>query len=460
MTSTNYQDALGLVMSLPDFERAKRDPSHHVFHLERMRALLSRLEDPHLDVPTVHVAGTKGKGSTAAMVTSMLGVAGYKTGLYTSPHLHSVVERIRVGLDPIRRDDFAALVEQTWPSVERESTDGKYGEITFFELMTAMAFLHFAQVSAEFQVIEVGLGGRLDATNVVAPELCVLTRISLDHVSVLGDTIGKIAGEKAGIVKPAVPAVVAPQPAEALEVFVEVCRQKGSPLIDVAQDLAWTDRHTTTSGQSFRVESRRETYHVQTPLMGRHQVDNVRTAVAAVEALVDNGYAISARNILDGLSSVSWPARMQVLDYRGRRIVVDGAHNPDSAGRLAEALQEHFDFDGVILVFGATSGHSAGGMLAELAELSPVVVPVQSRHPRSSRAQTISKEARALGLRVEGQTDSVAMATRAAVQLAGEKDLVVGAGSLSVAAEVIEEVCGVEPELYPEMDRPAYAKLQ
>ncbi len=460
MTSTSYRDALGLVMSLPDFERAKRDPSHHEYHLERIRALLSRLGDPHLDVPTIHVAGTKGKGSTAAMVTSVLTAAGHKTGLYTSPHLHSVVERIRVGLDPISRDDFVALVEQIWPSVEHENSDGKYGKITFFELMTAMAFLHFALVKADFQVIEVGLGGRLDATNVVVPELCILTRISLDHESILGDTIEKIAGEKAGIIKPAVPAVVAPQLDEALGVFKEVCRQRLSPLIDVAKDLAWSDRRVTDSGQGFRVESHRQAYDVETPLMGRHQVDNVRTAVAALEALAASGHEVSSKDVLDGLAGVSWPARMQVLDYEGRRIVVDGAHNPDSAGRLAEALREHFDFDGVILIFGATGGHSAGGMLAELAELSPIVVPVQSRHPRSSRTQTISEEARALGMQVEEQTDSVATATRAASELAEEKDLIVGTGSLSVAAEVIEVVCGMEPELYPEMDRPADAKLQ
>ena len=291
-TRSSYDEALARVMGLANFERSLQSPSHSSFHLERMGLLMERLGNPHLAVPAIHVAGTKGKGSTAAMITSMLTAQGYTVGLYTSPHLHRTVERIRVGLEPIAPDDFAALVDDMWPTVEAVGT-GPYSEVTFFEMLTAMAFVWFARLGADFQVVEVGLGGRLDATNVVAPEICAITHISLDHVKTLGDTVELIAGEKAGIIKQGVPVVVAPQSEEALEVFQQVAAQRSAPLIRVGSEKAWRGLSSDLSGQGFELEGRGGVRTLRVPLLGAHQMENAATAVTVVETLSDNAWDIS-----------------------------------------------------------------------------------------------------------------------------------------------------------------------
>ena len=452
----DYEAALGRIMGLPDFERAAHSPKHSVFRLERMFVLLDRMGNPHLGIPTVHIAGTKGKGSTAAMVTSILTAAGYLTGLYISPHLHSVVERIRVGLGPIERSEFSALVEQAWPAVEWIGREGGYGPVTFFELLTTLAFLHFKQIGADFQVVEVGLGGRLDATNVVMPEVCVITPISLDHTSILGNTLELIAAEKAGIIKGGVPVVVAPQPQEALDVFLEVSAERGSALIQVGKSVSWRRRGSDLEGQTFDVDGLHGSYRLRMPLLGDHQVLNASTAVATVETLMDMGHGVSSESIKVGLRGVQWPGRLQVLSRDGPQVVVDGAHNSDSVGRLVHAVRELFAYRRVILIFGATSGHSARDMMAEVAGLSPTVVAVRSRHPRSVPCHLISRAAQEVGLAVSFESEDVGQAVQRALSMAGEKDLVLGTGSLSVVAEVIEEVKGMTPELYPNLKRASF----
>ena len=432
-------------MGLADFERGTHSPGHGVFHLDRMRLLLERAGNPHLDVPTIHVAGTKGKGSTAAMITSILTAEGYSTGLYTSPHLHRVTERIRVGLEPVGRDTFAGLVEELWPEAEYVSERGEHGALTFFEFVTAMAFLHFSKIGADFQVIEVGLGGRLDATNVVSPEVCVITPIMLDHVAVLGDTIELIAAEKAGIIKPGVPVVASPQSATAIEVFAKVASERGATLVEVSQVAEIRPKATGLKGQTFSVRTRRDEYELQTTLLGDYQRENAATAVTAVEMLP---HPISHEGIVDGLAAVRWPARMQLMSADGVRVLADGAHNPESVAHLSEAVRQYFDFERLILVFGATRSHSAEGMLAELAGLSPVVAAVKSRHPKSATTETVAEAVRASGLEPGLVSDDVGEAARWAVDEAGPDDLVLATGSLAVAAEVIEEVEGIEPEIY------------
>ena len=451
----DYEGALRRVMGLADFERSAHSPRHSSFHLERMGLLMKRLGDCHMGTPTVHIAGTKGKGSTAAMVTAMLSAQGYRVGLYTSPHLHSAVERIRVGLDPVSRQDFAALVEQCWPAVEWVGQKGGYGGVTTFEVLTAMAFLHFKQTIADFQVLEVGLGGRLDSTNIVSPEVCAITSISLDHVSTLGNTVRRIAYEKAGIIKPQVPVVVAPQPEEAMGVFRGVAEEKGAPLVRVERQVSWRKLSANLEGQSFEVAGLRDRYELWTPLLGDHQLENASTAVATVETLINKGFPVSKESIIVGLREVKWPARLETLSHDGKLVVVDGAHNPYSVRRLGQALRDYFQFRRLILIFGALGGHSAKGMIAELADLSPLVLAVQSRHPRAAPSSAVSEVVSEQGLPVVFESENVGEATRRALELAGESDLVLGTGSLSVAAEVIEEIKGVAPELYPYLRRPS-----
>ena len=449
-----YDAALGRVMGLADFERSSTSPGHSSFHLDRVGLLAERVGNPHLGIPTVHVAGTKGKGSTAAMLAAVLTDSGYRVGLYTSPHLHSAVERIRMGLQPITREEFAGLVERIWPVVEWVASEGGYGAVTTFEMLTAMAFLHFSQVGADFQVIEVGLGGRLDSTNIVDPEVCVITSVSYDHVSTLGNTLEKIAREKAGIIKPGIPVVVAPQPEEALAAIRDVAERRGAPMVLVGEKVVWRNGHVDLSGQSFQVTGIRDTYDLRLPLLGGHQLENAATAVATLETLADRGFAVSKSSTARGLSRVRWPARLEVLSCDRGRVVVDGAHNPYSMRLLVRAVRKYFKFRRVVLIFGALGGHSAAGMIDELAELSPSVLAVRSRHPRSAPSGVISQLVSERGLPVVFQSENVGEATRRALEMATEGDLLLSTGSLSVAAEVIEEIKGIAPELYPSIKRP------
>ena len=453
----SYDGALQRVMGLADFERSTHSPGHAAFHLERMTLLMEQLDCAHLAVPTVHVAGTKGKGSTSAMIASILTAQGYEVGLYTSPHLHSATERIRVNGQPISQQQFAAVVESIWPTVERVGSSRGYGGVTTFEAMTAMAFVHFRDIGADFQVMEVGLGGRLDSTNIVKPRVCAITSISLDHTATLGDTVAKIAFEKAGIIKEGVPVIVAPQTDEAMAVIADVALRRGAPLLSVAVRSSWQKRRFDMCGQVFTLTSAESAYELETPLLGGYQMENAATAVAIAETLRKRGVELDDDSIRRGVRDVHWPARLQVLatpDKGGKLLVVDGAHNPYSMERLVEALREHFSYERLILIFGALSGHSATGMLRALLPLSPEVLATHSRHPRSASGATVTQVAGELGMKVVFTSENVGEAARRALEMASEKDLVLGTGSLSVAAEITEEVQGIPPELYPYMSMP------
>ena len=453
----SYEGALRRVMGLADFERSTHSPGHSSFHLERMSLLMERLERAHLAVPTVHIAGTKGKGSTSAMIAAILRAHGYTVGLYTSPHLHSATERIRVNGQPVSRQVFASVVERIWHVVEEVGSSGGYGGVTTFEAMTAMAFVHFRQIAADFQVMEVGLGGRLDSTNIVRPEACAITSISLDHIATLGDTIAKIAFEKAGIIKSGIPVVVAPQTEEAMAVITDVAEQRGAPLLSVAERFSWQKRSSDLRRQAFTLTGSEDSYELETPLLGDYQMENAATAVALAETLKRQGVKLDDSAIAQGIRDVHWPARLQILstvEEGGKLLVVDGAHNPYSMERLVDALGKYFSHERLILIFGALSGHSAAGMLRALAPLAPHVLATHSRHPRSASGATVAQVARELGMNVVFTSENVGEATRKALAMASRNDLVLGTGSLSVAAEVTEEVQNIPPELYPYMSMP------
>ncbi len=463
MDTLTYPQALKRVMSLADFERSTHSPGHSAFHLERMSLLMQHLDNAHLATPTVHIAGTKGKGSVSAMIASILAAQGYAVGMYSSPHLHSATERIRVNMQPIAQAQFAAVAQRIWRIVEQVGANGGYGGVTTFEALTAMAFTHFSQIQADFQVIEVGLGGRLDATNIVAPQVCAITSISLDHTATLGDTIAQIAYEKAGIIKPNIPVIVAPQPADAMAVIHRIAAERAAPLLSVEHRFSWTQTRGQTAAdfrtQAFRLTSPRRAYALETPLLGDYQLENAAVAVALAETLAEQGVTLSPQSIAQGIRSVNWPARLQILtkpaDAHGSPLlVVDGAHNPYSIERLAQTLPRHFAYDRLILIFGALSGHSAAGMLQALAPLSPILVAASSRHPRSATSAAIAQTAAQIGIDAAFASDNVAQATRYALAIARPNDLVLGTGSLSVAAEITEEIQHIPPETYPYIKPP------
>ncbi len=447
----DYPQAINALLAMVDHERSQAPAPRQklIYDLGRMEALLARLGNPHLAVPTVHVAGTKGKGSVSAICDSVLHAAGYRTGFYSSPHLHTFRERIRRDTQPIGEGQFAGLVEQLLPHAWQVEAELGLGPVSLFEFMTGMAFQCFAQDGVDFQTIEVGLGGRLDATNVVRPQVCVITSISLDHMAILGDTIAQIAAEKAGIIKPGAAVVVAPQCAEALEVILAVCRARGVRPVIVGKDVTWTPAGADITGQDVEVRGRLGEYQLRTPLLGAYQLENAAAALAALEALRELGHAIPDQSIQQGFAAVSWPCRLEVLSRRPL-VVADGAHNPYSMAALLESLPSYLDYRRLVVVAGFSRDKSVAEMVRLLARRAEVVYATRSRHPRSVAPAALAAEFQARGAQTV-ECPAVAAALAQALAQAQPGDLVLGAGSLFVAAELREAVLGITPELYPDL---------
>jgi len=430
----DFPAAVDYILSFADYERMPR--SAVVFDLRRMERLLARLGNPQNAVKSVHIAGTKGKGSTAAMLASVLKQSGYRTGLYTSPHLLSIRERIQIDGRQISEDEFARLAVRIKPEVEAVNANGNLGELTTYEILTALAFLCFQDSGVAYQVLETGLGGRLDATNVVQPEVCVTTSISYDHMDVLGSTLAEIAMEKAGIIKPGSIVVTAPQAPETMKVLEDVCRQQKVKLVRVGEDVIWRQKSIRPEKQSFRLKGLMGEYDIEVPLLGEHQLENAATAVAAAEALAGRGAVITARAIINGIASVSWPGRLQVLRKKPW-VIVDGAHNGDSVRRLVAALRQYFKFEKAFVIFGASSDKNIAAMAEELKTFPDRVIVTSSRHPRAVAVELLAEEFSRENI-IPVISENVASAVEKALSLAGSGDLVCATGSLFLVAEVME----------------------
>ncbi len=433
----NYQQAEDYIFGYTDYEKMPMPHDPAFYDLRRVEELLARLGNPHLAARSVHIAGTKGKGSVAAMVASALSISGYTTGLYTSPHLHTWRERMRVDGELISEEEFVALVGRLKPEVEAVNRKATYGQLTTFELLTALGFAFFKLKEAKFQVLEVGMGGTFDATNVITPEVCIITSISLDHTEVLGNSLPEVAGEKAGIIKPGSIVVTSPQPDEVARVIEEACLNRGAELVRVGSDVTWQSLDFDSNRQSLQVKGRLNSYKLSIPLLGQYQLENAAVAVAALEVLAGKGFNISKNSIVDGLAKVSWPGRLQILS-RHPLLVVDGAHNPDSARKLKQSLGQYFDFDRAILVIGVSCDKDIAGMVSELAPLFNKVVVTRSRHPRAMAPPPIVAEFTRQGTEVQVAED-VSTALALALGMAGTRDLVCVAGSLFVVGEAIEQ---------------------
>ena len=434
----DYQQALDYIYSYIDYEQVPRLAYNEVnYDLRRMHELLARLGNPHLKARSVHIAGTKGKGSVAAMVASVLDASGYTTGLYTSPHLTFLNERIRVDGELISNEELVALVEKIKPDVEAVDQKATYGHLTTFEVMTALAFVYFGLKGVDFQVLEVGLGGRLDATNVIQPEVCIITSISFDHTEVLGDSLAQIAAQKAGIIKPGSIVVTSPQLDEVARIIEDACRNCGARLVRVGSDVTWQSLDFDSNRQLFEVKGRLGGYKLSLPLLGYYQLENAATAVAALEVLAERGFNISPDSIINGLARVEWPGRFQILGHHPL-LVVDGAHNPDSARKLKESLEQYFDFDRAILVIGTSFDKDIGGIVSELFSLFDTVIVTRSRHPRAVEPAPVVAEFARHGIQAQ-VADDVASALSLSLAQAGDRDLVCVTGSLFVVAEAIEQ---------------------
>jgi len=328
-------------------------------------------------------------------------------------------------------------VERFKPEIEAVSQKATYGQLTTFEVLTALGFAYFKLKGADFQVVEVGLGGRLDATNVVQPEVCLITSISLDHTEVLGNSLAEIAAEKAGIIKAGCVVVTSPQADEVDKVIQKTCLSYGVELVRVGSDVTWQGLSSNLNRQLFQVKGRLGSYELSIPLLGDFQLGNAATAVAALEVLAGKGFNISKDSITSGLAQVGWPGRFQILSHHPL-LIVDGAHNPDSARRLKQSLEQYLDFDRAILVIGASSDKDIAGVISELVPLFDKVIITSSRHPRAIALPPIVAEFRRHGVEAQA-VEAISEALSLALALAGARDLICVTGSLFVVAEAIEQ---------------------
>ena len=420
MTAPNVRDypsALDFLLHRINYERTTNIPySSSAFKLDRMRRLLSLLGDPHLAVPAVHIAGTKGKGSTAAMIAAVLQAAGYRTGLYTSPHLARIEERIAIDGLMCSESEFVALTAELQAAIEKLTAEAAATDAaadpTFFEITTAMAFLHFARSQVDLAVLEVGLGGRLDSTNVCLPEVCVITSISYDHTRQLGNTLTAIAAEKAGIIKPGIPVVsgvVDPEPREVIAGHAAEC---GAPLIQRGVDFG----ERVSQGTEFGVQgsggrggwseseaSPAETFDfwekaygeehslpgIRLAMLGAHQAANAATALAAINVLKTRGWSISEDAIRTGLSQARRPGRIEQV-ASAPAVIFDVAHNLASVAALLPVLRERFTAQRRILIFASSKDKDYEGMLRLLVPAFDVVfVTKYIENPRAAEVESL-----------------------------------------------------------------------
>ncbi len=393
MAIRTYQSALNFLNSVANYEKMTRVGYNTAnFNLNRMNRLLAGVGNPHRQIKTVHIAGTKGKGSTAAMLASMLTSGGLKVGLYTSPHLIDVRERIQIDDQMISEAQMTQLMARIAPVVRKLGRD----EPTFFEIFTALAFLYFAEQEVDIAVIEAGLGGRLDSTNVIRPEVCAITSISYDHMNQLGHTLEKIAEEKAGIFKAGVPAISAPQPEAVCRALRRAAEKARTTLVFTGREIEFSYRFESSrnNGPQTRVSlstgtSRYE--HLPVPLAGDHQAINCGLALSVLAALRERGLPFDEAKALEGLSRVRLPGRMEVI-HEHPRIIVDGAHNAASVEALMRAIGQNISYDSMVVIFGCRSDKDITGMLKHIQLGADKVIFTDAGSPRAADPNDLAIE--------------------------------------------------------------------
>ena len=427
--SPEYQQALDYIYSFVDFSRTHQENlSPENFDLSRMIQFMELMGSPQDDFPTLHIAGSKGKGSVSAFCASVLQKAGYQVGLYTSPHLRDFEERIQINQQPMPRELLVSYIEEIKPAVSRIQG------LTTFEIMTGLGFLHFSRQGVDIAVIEVGLGGRLDATNIITPQVSVITSLYLDHITILGDTLEQIAFEKGGIIKPGVPVVLAPQEKSALGVIREIARENQARLVEVGRDLTFKPLSRSLAGQVFEIRAgeSQSGFEFTIPLLGQYQILNAATAYAALDLLREKGFPLNTEDINSGFGEVNWPARFEVLRVHPP-LIVDSAHNPASISKLRETIDDFFPELDLILIFGISEDKQLDGMLKEILPRTTLLITTQADHPRAMDPDQLARRAEGYECEVE-VVPVVSEALQRGLSAAGKRGLVVVSGSIFVAA--------------------------
>ena len=443
-----YPEAIQYLEALINYEKIPAWPYKESLKLERLKDFLFNIDNPQNNLRCVHIAGTKGKGSTCAFIAYILREAGFKVGLYTSPHLSDFRERIRIlnqktgnrqlttdfeGM--ITQEELIELVEKLRPAVEEYNRNSPYGPLSFFEAYTALAFVYFKEKKVDFAVLETGLGGRLDATNVVSPLLCAITPISYEHTQKLGNTLGEIATEKAGIIKRhqtpdtrhQLVVISAPQEKEAQAVIRKKCQEVGAKLYEVNKEIfcEFTDA-------GFKVRGIFGEYnHLKIQLLGRHQFINATVAVGAVEALRYYNINVGMDAIRNGLDNTLWPGRCEAIS-RNPYIILDGAQNIASSQVLKEAIKANFSYRRLILILGISGDKDIKGICHELSDLADEIILTRANNPRASEPEELAKYFNGKAVHITGNVKDARALT---YQLTQEGDLALVTGSLFVVGE-------------------------
>jgi dihydrofolate synthase / folylpolyglutamate synthase len=392
-TIRTFQSAMQFLNCMTDYEKMTRVGYNTTnFSLTRMNRLLSALGNPHKQFRSVHIAGTKGKGSTAAMLAAMLANSELKVGLYTSPHLMNIRERVQINDEMISEPDMTRLMGKIAKVVKKLVKD----EPTFFEIMTALGFLYFAEQEVDIAIIEAGLGGRLDSTNVLKPEVCAITSISYDHVAQLGNTLAKIAEEKAGIFKAGIPAVTVPQADEAGKVLAEVAKRVGATLLVTGKDIEFSYRFESsrTNGPHTRVSMTTSSCrfeHLAVPLPGDHQAVNCGLALGIMAVLKERGLPIDDQKAIEGLAKARLPGRMEII-HDSPRILVDGAHNAASVEALMRAIGQNIPYDSMVVIFGSRTDKDIRGMLRHIQLGADKVIFTNAGSPKAADPADLASE--------------------------------------------------------------------
>ncbi len=419
MAQNAYQKSLDYLYGLEKFGM--------IFGLTQVEKILSTIGNPHKEIQAIHIGGTNGKGSTAAMISSILQKEGYRVGLYTSPHLVRFTERIKVGGKEIGAEEVAALTE--WMRKEIEAA-GIASPFTFFDFTTAMALHYFKQKLVDLAVLEVGLGGRLDSTNVVDPLVSIITNVAKDHEEHLGNTLLKIAREKAGIIKKGRPLITAVTQPEVLRFLSDVCREKGTPIFRVGKEF----RYARGEDGDFNYEGLdRKLWSVHVNLKGSHQVVNATTAFGAMEVLEDLGYRVSTDAMIEGVREVEWPGRLEIVSS-SPAVVLDGAHNPAGARVLKESLEKDFQYRHLILLIGIMKDKDIEAMLHLLAPQADHIILTRPHTDRAAPPPLLKKMLGRSGKKAEIVED-LKQAIERGLSLVQEEDLLCITGSLYTVGE-------------------------
>ena len=433
----NYEQSVDSLFRLGRELGAPRQARLQKFGLQNIAILAAELGDPHLAVPCVHIAGTNGKGSTAAMLESITQKAGLRTGLYTSPHLERINERVRIEGEDIRDEDFASVWTRIWHAIESLMASGKLeSHPTFFECVTAIAFLAFAEHRVDLAIYEVGMGGRFDATNIVRPKAGVITPIDFDHENFLGHSIEEIAAEKAGIIKPGMPIASSVERPQARQVIAKRCREMQAELFDI--DECWrVDRIEAAKGcyraSAFSIRAQRS-LAIEPSLPGRFQIRNALAAATAAQLLSESGFPIGAEAIELGIANARWPGRLEQVMAQPD-LYLDGAHNPAGARELQSFWNENFKDRRILLVYGAMRDKAVDEIAGLLFPRADNVILTEPRQGRAVSASVLAELTRHLARHLIVEPNPI-QALETALQMAAPEDAIFATGSLYLVGEL------------------------